>query len=67
MTMRIAKVFVCGKEAGHLTEITLGKKYKFEYLDGYQGTDVSLTMPINRKVYIFDRFPSFFDGLLPKG
>jgi len=65
--MRTAKVYVCGKEAGHLTEVTLGKEYQFEYLDNYQGTSVSLTMPINQKVYIFDRFPSFFDGLLPEG
>jgi serine/threonine-protein kinase HipA len=65
--MRKAKVFVKGVEAGTLTELKQGKEYVFEYIDGYDGLDVSRTMPKNRKVYKFDKFPPFFDGLLPEG
>jgi serine/threonine-protein kinase HipA len=24
-------------------------------------------MPLNQRIYTFDRFPPFFDGLLPEG
>jgi serine/threonine-protein kinase HipA len=65
--MRTAKVFVCNEEAGILSEIMFEKEYLFEYKEGYSGYPVSLTMPIDRKVYTFDRFPTFFDGLLPEG
>ena len=65
--MRKAKVFVKGVEAGTLTELKQGKEYVFEYIDGYDSLDVSRTMPKNRKDYKFDKFPPFFDGLLPEG
>jgi len=65
--MRKVKVYVKGKEAGTLTEVVRGKEYLFEYLDGYDGLEVSRTMPLKEKVYDFDRFPPFFDGLLPEG
>lgn len=65
--MRKAKVFVKGKEAGILSEIEQGKKYIYQYDDGYIGPGISRTMPVNRKIYDFDRFPPFFDGLLPEG
>jgi len=65
--MRKAKVYVKGIEVGTLTELKQGKEYVFEYLDGYDGLEVSRTMPTKEKVYKFDRFPPFFDGLLPEG
>jgi len=65
--MRKAKIYVKGVEAGTLTELQQGKDYLFEYLDGYEGLEVSRTMPKNVKVYQFDKFPPFFDGLLPEG
>ncbi len=65
--MRKAKVFVNGTEAGTLTEVIKGKEYVFEYLDGYKGPEVSLTMPKNKNVFHYDTFPPFFDGLLPEG
>ena len=65
--MRKAKVFVKGIEAGILTEIHLGKKYVFEYHNEYLGLPVSRTMPLKKKVYAFNGFPPFFDGLLPEG
>ena len=62
-----AKVFVNGLLAGELQEIERGKKYRFVYLDDYQGPSVSLTMPIKQLVYDYDKFPPFFEGLLPEG
>jgi serine/threonine-protein kinase HipA len=65
--MRKANVFVKGVNAGTLTELKQGKEYIFEYLDGYDGLEVSRTLPTKVKVYKFDEFPPFFDGLLPEG
>ncbi|SDC58499.1 HipA N-terminal domain-containing protein [Williamwhitmania taraxaci] len=65
--MRKANLFVNGKEAGTLTELELGKKYRIEYAEGYSGAPISLTLPLVQKTYAFDSFPPFFDGLLPEG
>jgi serine/threonine-protein kinase HipA len=65
--MRKAKIYVKGVAAGTLTELLQGKDYLFEYLDGYEGLEISRTIPRNVKVYKFDKFPPFFDGLLPEG
>lgn len=63
--MRKAKVFNFGKLAGHLFE--KDGKYVFLYNNNYSGPPVSLSMPLEKKEYVFDRFPPFFDGLLPEG
>jgi serine/threonine-protein kinase HipA len=65
--MRKAKVYVKGIEAGILSELVQAKEYVFEYLEEYKGLEVSHTMPTNQKVYKFNNFPPFFDGLLPEG
>jgi serine/threonine-protein kinase HipA len=65
--MRKAKVYFKGIEVGILAEKKPGKEYIFEYLDEYDGPGVSQTMPIKKKVYSFETFPPFFDGLLPEG
>ena len=65
--MRKADVFISGKPAGILEEIEYGKLYQFIYHNGYDGIPVSLTMPVEDKLFEFDRFPPFFDGLLPEG
>ena len=65
--MRKAKVYVKGIQAGTLTEIIQGKEYLFEYLEDYNGPEISRALPITERVYRFDCFPSFFDGLLPEG
>ena len=65
--MRTAEVFVNDVHAGTFTELVIGKKYRFEYLQDYSGSPVSLTMPIHQSLYSFDAFPPFFDGLLPEG
>jgi serine/threonine-protein kinase HipA len=65
--MRRARISMHGEEAGLLIEAVLGTSYVFEYLDGYSGPPVSLTMPVKGQRYEFGTFPPFFDGLLPEG
>lgn len=65
--MRSAKVYINRVEAGILSELDFGKKYRFDYLEGYSGDPVSLTMPTIQRSYAYDGFPPFFDGLLPEG
>ena len=65
--MRRANVYVQGIEAGTLTEVEKGKVYLFEYMDEYNGLEVSRTMPVKEKSFRFNIFPPFFDGLLPEG
>jgi serine/threonine-protein kinase HipA len=65
--MKRAKVFVDAIYAGDLEELVKGKEYRFIYREGYDGGAVSLTMPLDRRIYEFDRFPPFFEGLLPEG
>ena len=65
--MKKANVFVNGLLAGQLLEVERGKNYKFTYIEQYKGPSISLTMPIKQSVYEFDRFPPFFEGLLPEG
>ena len=65
--MRKAKISFKGTQAGILTEAENAKSYVFEYLDGYTGPGISLTMPTSRKRHEFDTFPAFFEGVLPEG
>lgn len=64
--MRKAHVYVNDVLAGILEEFENGQ-YQFTYDKYYQGSPVSLTMPLTRSVYAFKQFPSFFEGLLPEG
>lgn len=63
--MRQAEVRVDGQRAGVLTETEAGYVFEYDYV--YDGRSVSLTMPVDARVHEFDRFPPFFDGLLPEG
>lgn len=65
--MRSAKVYINQTEAGILSELDFGKKYRFDYLEGYSSLPVSVTMPTTQRSYEYDSFPPFFDGLLPEG
>jgi serine/threonine-protein kinase HipA len=64
--MEKACVLVNGNKAGTLEKLENGK-YKFIYNTDYKGAPISLTMPLINKIYEFDKFPSFFEGLLPEG
>ena len=65
--MRRAEVSMHGIPAGILEEIETGNKYRFIYFELYKGPSIALTMPVDGKEFVFDRFPPFFDGLLPEG
>ncbi len=65
--MKRAKVFVDRVYAADLEEIVRGSKYRLIYREGYRGEPVSLTMPLEQKVFVFDHFPPYFEGLLPEG
>lgn len=65
--MKKAKVLVDSIPAGELQEVERGKKYRFIYLEGYQGPSVSLEMPLTKLIYEYNKFPPFFEGLLPEG
>ena len=64
--MRRATVFVAGEPAGLLEEHE-ASRFVFRYFDDYDGPAVSLTMPTSSYTISFDRFPPFFEGLLPEG
>ena len=50
-----------------MEETSFKKSYRFSYLKDYVDEPVSLTMPVEKKVFEFDCFPPFFDGVLPEG
>ncbi len=64
--MRKASVIVHNVKAGILVEESK-QRYSFQYHKDYNGSPVSLTMPVREAPYLFDEFPPFFDGLLPEG
>lgn len=64
--MRKAEVFNFGVSAGFLLDHENGT-YEFVYHDDYKGPPISLTMPVAQRQYLFDKFPPFFDGVLPEG
>ena len=65
--MKTANVFVNGLLAGELQELVREKQYRFIYSEEYHGPSVSLEMPLTQRVYDYERFPPFFEGLLPEG
>ena len=65
--MKKAEVFMHGVQAGVLEELVPGKSYRFNYLEDYNGSPISLTMPVEGREFFFQNFPPFFDGLLPEG
>lgn len=64
--MRKVQILVNNIAAGVLEEQAMGH-YQFSYAEQYVGPPVSLTMPIKQKIYHFEHFPPFFEGLLPEG
>lgn len=65
--LRSVQVYVNHQRAGILTELKRSHQYQFLYHHEYKGPPVSLTMPVRSVPYTYDRFPPFFDGLLPEG
>ena len=65
--MKKAKVYVNDVYAGEIQELEQGKSYRFIYREDYTGSSVSLNMPCSQLIYTYDKFPPFFEGLLPEG
>ena len=64
--MRTANVYVKEACAGQLIERSTNE-YRFEYAKDYSGWPVSLTLPVDKKVFLYNSLPPFFEGLLPEG
>jgi serine/threonine-protein kinase HipA len=64
--MRKARILINNIEAGVFEKLN-NNEYTFTYHSDYLGPPVSLTMPLTKKIYEFNMFPSFFEGLLPEG
>jgi serine/threonine-protein kinase HipA len=65
--MRKADVYLKGTKVGVLIEDEEANHFTFEYLDEYDGSPISVTLPVRQTRFEFDSFPPFFDGLLPEG
>lgn len=65
--MRKARIYLNGKFAGVFEEIDNGKEYKLQYVETYQGSPISLSLPLASQHFTFTSFPSCFEGLLPEG
>jgi serine/threonine-protein kinase HipA len=65
--MRRARVLVENIPAGILEELERGARYRFQYDASYGGRPVSLSMPVEDREFTFEKFPAFFDGVLPEG
>ena len=64
--MRKAIILLHNQEAGLLVEED-NETYTFVDNDSYVSEAISLTMPVSQKIYSFNEFPPFFEGLLPEG
>lgn len=65
--MRKAEIYKNRILAGILLEKDNNAGYEFLYREGYNRDCISLTMPVQNKVYTFDKFPPFFENLLMEG
>ncbi len=65
--MQIADVFFKDMLVGQLSCSPSGARFCFAYLPDYTGPPISQTMPVREKLFEFNTFPPFFDGLLPEG
>ena len=63
--MKKAQIFFDKHPAGILTQEN--GCFIFEYSKNYKGPSISRTMPRDKEKFVFEEFPSFFDGLLPEG
>ncbi len=61
-----ARILVNGIPAGVLEKLDIDN-YRFTYDADYHGAPISLIMPVKNNIYEFNKFPAFFEGLLPEG
>ncbi len=65
--MQKADIPVPARPAGVLEKTKPGGDYLFLYSPGYEAPPVSRPMSVSLDPYMYDRFPPFFEGLLPEG
>jgi len=65
--MNKVAVYINESFVGTLEQVVYLKQYRFDYCEAYSGPPVSMTMPVSKKSFEYNRFPPFFDGLLPEG
>ncbi len=64
--MKQALVYVKREKAALLIEHSRDN-YELIYEPDYNGAPVSLSLPVEKKKYVFKSFPAYFEGLLPEG
>ena len=67
MNFKKINIMINGVSAGILEESVDGKNYLFIYNENYKGEGVSFTMPAQNKIWEFEKFPEYFENLLPEG
>ncbi len=65
--MRKAEIYMHGQPAGMLVEEDKNNRFRFVYDADYDGPPISVTMPVGKQSFKYERFPPFFEGLLPEG
>lgn len=67
--MRQAEIFYKDRPAGILTENDTGYEFYYlpEYLLSETARPISLTLPLQEKIYTSPTLFPFFDGLIPEG
>ena len=63
--LRQVTVFLYGKKVGYLRQDENG--FTFEYLDGYQGLPISLSLPVAQRVFYSKTLFPYFASLAPEG
>lgn len=63
---RKARILIDGSPAAILQELE-GGRWRVVYDGAYIGPPISLIMPLSSRNYEFEKFPPFFEGLLPEG
>ena len=58
-------VFLYGKKIGYLRQDEQG--FTFEYLEGYQGLPLSLSLPVAQKMFHSKTLFPYFASLAPEG
>ena len=66
VTLPRAEVFQAKVLAGYLYQ-QQDDSWAFQYEENFEGTPISLTLPVQPEPYVFKEFPAVFDGLLPEG
>lgn len=67
--LRMANVYVQDIYAGQIRETDMGYEFEYDevYLDDELSLSISLSLPLQKEIYISKYLFPFFDGLIPEG